>query len=89
MRSSSLYFANLSVSDKEPVFIWPVPKPATKWAIDTPSVSLDLWEIIELQLACFAKSMAFIVSESEPIWFSLIKIAFAEFFWMPFFKSLY
>ena len=39
MRISSLYLQRRSVREREPVLIWPVPRPTARWAIEVSSVS--------------------------------------------------
>src|SRR5437762_684163 len=77
MRSSWLYFATRSVRDALPVLICPTPVATARSAMKVSSVSPERCEITApypLERAC---AMHCSVSVSDPIWFSLIRIAFA------------
>src|SRR2546429_4466638 len=77
MRSSWLYFATRSVRDALPVLICPTPVATARSAMKVSSVSPERCEITApypLERAC---AMHCSVSVSDPIWFSLIRIALA------------
>ncbi len=67
--------ATLSDLAKDPVFIWFELVPTAKSAIKVSSLSPDLWEIIVLNPIIWANLITSKVSETVPIWLSLIKIA--------------
>ena len=71
-----MYFATRSERDGAPALIWPVPIATTKSAMVVSSVSPERWLTIAAQPAPRASSMAPIVSDSVPIWLSLISTAF-------------
>ena len=71
-----MYFATRSERDGAPALIWPVPIATTRSAIVVSSVSPERWLTIAAQPARRARSMAPIVSDSVPIWLSLIRTAF-------------
>ena len=66
-----------------PVLIWPAFKATAKSAIVVSSVSPERCEITLFHPAFLAIKIVSIVSDNEPIWFSLINIAFAIFFSIP------
>src|SRR6266704_1776193 len=77
MRSSWLYLATRSVREALPVLICPTPVATARSAMNVSSVSPERCEITApypLERAC---AMHCRVSVSEPIWFSLMRIAFA------------
>ena len=78
-----MYFAILSVLDAEPVLISPVFIATAKSAIKVSSVSPDLWDEIDLIPCSWAILIASSVSDTVPIWLSLIKIELAIPFSIP------
>ena len=66
--------ATLSDRAREPVFIWFESVPTAKSAIKVSSLSPDLWDIIVLYPIILANLITSSVSETVPIWLSLIKI---------------
>ena len=86
IRNNWLYLATLSDLAKEPVFIWFEFVPTAKSAINVSSVSPDLCEIIVLNPIIWANLITSKVSETVPIWLSLIKIALDDKFKNPFFN---
>ena len=77
MRRSSLYFAFRSDRHGAPVLIWPAPVATARSARKSSSVSPDRWEMTARYPALCAISTASSASESVPIWFTLIRTAFA------------
>ena len=63
--------------------------PTAKSAINVSSLSPDRWDIIVLYPMVCANLITSKVSETVPIWFSLIKIELEEIFKKPFFKVGY
>ena len=77
MRRSSLYFAFRSDRHGAPVLIWPAPVATARSARKSSSVSPDRCEMTARYPALCAISTASSASESVPIWFTLIRTAFA------------
>src|SRR5947208_3170242 len=77
MRRSWLYLATRSVRESEPVLICPALVATARSAMNVSSVSPERCEIIEWYPDLRPSSIASIVSVTLPIWFSLIRIAFA------------
>src|SRR6266576_2159792 len=77
MRNSWLYFATRSVREPLPVLICPTPEATAKSAMNVSSVSPERCEITAPYPLVRASSMHCNVSVSVPIWFTLIKMAFA------------
>ena len=71
---SWLYLATLSERAKEPVLIWFELVPTAKSEIKVSSLSPDLWDIIVLKPINWANLITSKVSETVPIWLSLISI---------------
>ena len=83
MRMSWLYFSTLSPRQGAPVLIWPVPMATLRSAMKLSTVSPLRWEIMAVQPALRAISIAATVSVRVPIWLSLIRIELADFSAMP------
>ena len=83
IRMSSLYLAIRSERDREPVLIWPVPRPTARWAIETSSVSPERCDMTVLKPDFLASRTVSIVSDRVPIWLGLIKMALPHFSVMP------
>ena len=79
-----MYLATLSDLANEPVLIWDELVATARSAMKVSSESPDLCEIMVLKLFFWAKSITFKVSVKVPIWFSFIKIEFADFASIPF-----
>ena len=79
-----MYLATLSDLANEPVLIWDELVATARSAIKVSSESPDLCEIMVLKLFFWAKSITFKVSVKVPIWFSFIRIEFADFVSIPF-----
>src|SRR5208283_3240160 len=77
MRSSWLYFATRSDRERLPVLIWPALVATARSAMNASSVSPERWLMIERYPAFVAMRMASKVSETVPIWFSLMRMALA------------
>ena len=86
MRINWLYLATLSDLAKDPVFIWFELVPTAKSAINVSSLSPDLCEIIVLKPIVWANLITSNVSETVPIWLSLINIELEDKFKKPFFN---
>ena len=76
MRINWLYFETRSDLAKDPVLIWLEFVPTAKSAINVSSLSPDLCEIIVLYPIIWANLITSKVSETVPIWFNFINIAF-------------
>ena len=85
---SSLYLAMRSVREREPVLIWPVPRPTARWAMVTSSVSPERCDMTVLKPDFLANNTVSMVSDRVPIWLGLIKIALPHFSVMPRSSSL-
>jgi hypothetical protein len=88
MRKSWLYFAIRSERDMEPVLIWVAVVPTAMSAMVASSVSPERCDITAAYLAFAAMSTAASVSVSVPIWFGLMRMAFAIFLAIPSLKIL-
>ena len=75
--SNWLYLQVRSPRHSEPVFIWPASVATARSEMKASSVSPERWEITVLKLFALASLIVSKVSEREPIWFTLIRIAFA------------
>ena len=81
-----MYLATLSDLANDPVFIWFEHVATAKSEMKVSSVSPERWEIIVFNWFSWANSIVSNVSLTVPIWFNLIKIAFADFSLIPFFS---
>ena len=83
MRSSWLYLAMRSERDSDPVLIWVAAVATAMSAMVASSVSPERCDTTDEYPALLAMSMAASVSVRVPIWFGLIRMELATFFWMP------
>src|SRR5512137_1311262 len=75
--SKRLYFAVLSPLEGAPVLIWPALVATQMSLMEVSSVSPDLCDTTHLYLDLAAKDIVSKVSVRVPIWFTLIRTAFA------------
>src|SRR5271166_4493475 len=80
---SRLYLAMRSLRLAEPVLICPPPIATVKSARNASSVSPERCDTTVFQPALRQRAIAWTVSVTVPIWFNLIKTAFAAFSLMP------